>query len=244
MELRRHSNNHVIVVGVEVTTLRHIKSERRRIVVTSQQVVRVVHDTGRVHGHLGQLWGPHTHVCSLSLMDSLVWRPDSVRDQSLSVVPFLEEIGSVLLMRRVNSRQKFHGLGKLHLFETLVNKEIIFLMHGSVTSLAGSGEDLVSASQSCGVVGVPCDVMGPVGVSVVHSDGVNLFFVTLHTVGCSNVISEDPSFGRGLSVEEVVGSSSIEEAVDLCQVSVNRVILDALGVRGSHLFLIHSFEES
>jgi len=244
MELRRHSNNHVIVVGVEVTTLRHIKSERRRIVVTSQQVVRVVHDTGRVHGHLGQLWGPHTHVSSLSLMDSLVWRPDSVRDQSLSVVPFLEEIRSVLLMRRVNSRQKFHGLRKLHLFETLVNEEIIFLMHGSVTSLAGSGEDLVSASQSCGVVGVPCDVMGPVGVSVVHSDGVNLFFVTLHTVGCSNVISEDPSFGRGLSVEEVVGSSSIEEAVDLCQVSVNRVILDALGVRGSHLFLIHSFEES
>jgi len=86
--------------------------------------------------------------------------------------------------------------------------------------------------------------MGPVGVSVMETDRVNLFFVTLHTVGCSNVISEDPSFGRGLAVEEVVGGSGIEDAVDLCQVSVNRVILDDLGVQGSHLFLIHSFEES
>jgi len=244
MELRRHSNNHVIVVRVEVTTLRYIKSERRRVVVTSQQVVRVVHDTGRVHGHLGQLWGPDTHVGSLSLMDSLVWRPHSVVDNSLSVIPFLEEIRSVFLMSRVDSRQKFHGLGKLHLSETLVNKDIVLLMHGSVTSLAGSGEDLVSTSQSCGVVGVPCDVMGPVGVSVVHSDGVNLFFVTLHTVGCSNVVSEDPSFGGGSSVEDAVGSTSVENVVDLCQVSVNRVILDGLGVQGSHLFLIHTFEES
>ena len=148
MELRRHSNNHVIVVGVEVTTLWHIKSERRRVMVTSQQVVRVVHDTGRVHGHLGQLWGPDTHVGSLSLMDSLVWRPHSVVDNSLSVIPLLEEIRSVFLMGGVDSRQKFHGLGKLHLSETLVNKEIVLLMHGSVTSLAGSGEDLVSASQT------------------------------------------------------------------------------------------------
>ena len=79
---------------------------------------------------------------------------------------------------------------------------------------------------------------------MVHSDGVNLFFVTLHTVGCSNVVSEDPSFGGGSSVEKAVGGSSVHNVVDLCQVSVNRVILDGLGVQGSHLFLIHSFEES
>ena len=69
-------------------------------------------------------------------------------DNSLPVIPFLEEIRSVFLMSRVDSGQKFHGLGKLHLSETLVNKEIVLLMHGSVTSLAGSGEDLVSASQT------------------------------------------------------------------------------------------------
>lgn len=148
MELRRHSNNHMIVVGVEVTTLRYIKSERRRVMVTSQQVVRVVHDTGRVHGNLGQLWGPDTHVSSLSLMDSLIWGPHAVMDDSLSVIPFLEVIGSVLLMSGVNSGQEFHGSGELHLFETLVNKEIILLMHSSVASLARSGENLVSTSQT------------------------------------------------------------------------------------------------
>jgi len=165
-------------------------------------------------------------------------------DDSLSVIPLLEEITPVFLMRGVNSGEELHGVRELHLSETLVNKEIVFLMHGSVASLAGSGEDLVSASQSCGVVGVPCDVMGPVGVSVVHADRVNLFFVTLHTVRGADVISEDPGFGGSFSVEEAVGTSSVEECVDLCQVSVNRVILDSLGVEGSHLFLIHSFERA
>jgi len=148
MELGRHSDNHVIVVGVEVTTLRHIKSERRRVMVTSEQVVRVVHDTGGVHGYLGQLWGPHTHVGSLSLVDSLVWRPHSVVDDSLSVIPFLEEVRSVFLMGGVDSGEVLHGLGELHLLETLINEKIVLLMHGTVTSLAGSGEDLVSASQT------------------------------------------------------------------------------------------------
>ena len=148
MELGGHGDNHVIVVGVEVTTLRDIKSERRGVMVTREQVVRVVHDTGGVHGHLGQLWGPHTHVGSLGLVDSLVWRPHAVMDDSLSVIPLLEEITSVLLMSGVNSGEVLHGGRELHLSETLVNKEIVFLMHGSVASLAGSGEDLVSASQT------------------------------------------------------------------------------------------------
>jgi len=42
MELRRHSNNHVIVVWVKVTTLWNIKTERWGVVVTSQEIVRVV----------------------------------------------------------------------------------------------------------------------------------------------------------------------------------------------------------
>ena len=148
MELRRHGDDHVVVVRVEVTTLRHIKSERRRVVVASEQVVGVVHDTRGVHGHLGQLWGPHTHVGSLGLMDSLVWRPHSVMDDSLSVVPLLEVVRSVLLMGRVDSGQVLHGSGELHLLETFVHEEIILLMHGSVATLAGSGEHLVAASQT------------------------------------------------------------------------------------------------
>ena len=79
---------------------------------------------------------------------------------------------------------------------------------------------------------------------MVHTDGVHLLFVTLHTIGGTNVVSEDPSLSRGVAVEEVVGGSSVEDVVDLCQVSVNRVILDGLSVEGSHLILFHTFERT
>jgi hypothetical protein len=49
MELRGHSNNHVIEVWVEITTLRYINTEWGTVVITSQQVVGVVMKT-RVHG--------------------------------------------------------------------------------------------------------------------------------------------------------------------------------------------------
>jgi len=193
MELGGHGDNHVIVVGVEVTTLRDIKSERRGVMVTSEQVVGVVGKTGTHLTNLGKFWRPDTQVSSLGFMDSLVWGVDSVMDDTLSVIPFLEEITSVLLMSRVHSGQELHGLAKLGLLETLVHEQVVLLMHGSMTSLARSGENLETASQSGGVVGVPCDGCGPVRVTVVHTNGVNLFFVTLDTVRGTNVISEDPS---------------------------------------------------
>ena len=81
-------------------------------------------------------------------MDSHVWWPDSVRDLSLAVVPLLEEVRSVLLVTWVDLWKIDHFLGQLALLETLIDKEIIFLMHGSVASLTGSGEDLESSSQT------------------------------------------------------------------------------------------------
>ena len=81
-------------------------------------------------------------------MDSHVWWPDSVRDLSLAVVPLLEEVRSVLLVTWVDLWKIDHFLGQLALLETLIDKEIILLMHGSVASLTGSGEDLESSSQT------------------------------------------------------------------------------------------------
>jgi hypothetical protein len=148
MELRGHGNNHVIEVGVEVTTLRYINSEGSGIMVTCQEVVRVVVETG-VHGcGLGKFWGPHTHVGTFGLMDGLIWGPDSVMDDSLSVIPFLEVITSVLLMSGVDSWKVLHEGVHFLLLETLVHQEIVFLMHSSVASLARSGENLESSSQT------------------------------------------------------------------------------------------------
>jgi len=115
-------------------------------------------------------------------------------DDSLSEVPFLEEITSVLLMSWMDFWEEDHLLHELRLSETLVNQEIVFLMHSSVASLACSLPNLEPSSKSLGVEGVPSELGRPVTVSVMHTNGVNLLFVTFDTVRGTNVISEKPGF--------------------------------------------------
>lgn len=113
VKLRRHSNDHVIIVGVEVTTFWHIETERRRVVIAGKQVVGIVGET-RLHvTGLGQLWWPDTLVSVLGLMDSHVGWPDSVVNLTLSVVPFLEVVRTVLLMTRVDLGENDHLLDQL-----------------------------------------------------------------------------------------------------------------------------------
>jgi len=138
MELRRHSNDHVIVVGVKVSALRYIETEWSIVVITGQQVVRVRTETWGHGGYLGQIWRPDTLVGILSLMHSHIRRPDSVINNTLSVVPFLEVITSVLLMSRVDLGQVNHLVHELSLVESLVDDEIVLLMHSTVTTLASS----------------------------------------------------------------------------------------------------------
>ena len=148
MELRGHSDDHVIVVGVEVATLGHIETERRRVVVTSEQVVGVVDQTRLMSTCLGQLGRPDTHVGVLGLMDGHVWWPDSVMDLTLAVIPLLEEVTSVLLMGRMDLGKVDHLLLELHLLETLVDEEIVLLVHGTVATLASTGEDLETTTKT------------------------------------------------------------------------------------------------
>jgi len=148
MELRGHGDDHVIEVGVEVTTLGDIETEGGIVVVASQQVVRVVGQTGGVSGGLGEFRRPHTLVGVLRLMDSHVWGPDSVMDLTLAEIPLLEVVTAVLLMSGVNFGEELHLVSEFALGETLFDEEIVLLMHGSVATLAGSGEDLEAASQT------------------------------------------------------------------------------------------------
>ena len=116
--------------------------------VTSEKIVWVVGHTWLHSTGLGELGWPHTHVSSLGLMDSEIWWPDSVMDLSLAVIPFLEVISSVLLMTWMHLWKVHHELLELHLFETFVHEEIVFLMHGTVATGAGSAEYLEASSQS------------------------------------------------------------------------------------------------
>ena len=127
-------------------------------------------------------------------MDSHIWRPHSIVDNSLSEVPFLEEITSVLLMSWMDLWEEDHLFTELGLSETLVYHQIVFLMHSSVATLTCSLPNLKSSSKSLGVEGVPGELGRPVTVSVMHTNGVNLLFVTLDTVRGTNVISEKPGF--------------------------------------------------
>ena len=93
-------------------------------------------------------------------------------------------------MTWVDLGQVDHLASQLDLGETFVNEQIVLLMHGAVAALAGTGEDLETSSERCGVVGVPGDVGWEVVVTVVHTNGVDLLFVTLDTVGGTNVVTE------------------------------------------------------
>jgi len=63
-----------------------------------------------------------------------------------------------------------------------------------VTTLACSLPNLESSSESLRVEGVPGKLGRPVGMTVMHTNGVDLLFVTFDTVRGTNVISEKPSF--------------------------------------------------
>ena len=78
------------------------------------------------------------------------------------------------------------------------------------------------------------------GVSVVHTDRVDLLFVTLDTVGGADVISEDPSLSwlRATS-EGVVGSTSEEGCSDICKIPVDCVSVHLRLVQVGSL-LLHS----
>jgi hypothetical protein len=138
----------MIEVGVEVAAFGHIKTEGSSVVITSQEVVRVVNQTGLMSVCLGELRGPHTVVGILGLMNGEVGWPDSIMDHSLSVVPFLEVVTSVLLMSGMDLGSEDHLVHELSLLETLVYQEIVLLMHGSVAALARALEDLESTSQA------------------------------------------------------------------------------------------------
>ena len=152
MKLRGHGNDHMIIVGVEVAALGNVKTEGSVVVVASQQVVRVVNQTWLVSVSLGKLRRPNTVVSVLSLMNGEVRWPNSVMDHTLSEVPLLEVVTSVLLVGRVDLGSKDHAVHELSLLEALVYQKIVFLMHGTVATLAGALENLETTSQAMDIL--------------------------------------------------------------------------------------------
>ena len=148
MKLRGHSNNHVIVVRIEITTLWNIQTEWRSVVEASKQVVRIVRQTWRMGCSLCQIRWPNALVSILGLMYRHIWCPNSVMDLTLTIVPFLEVITFVFLMAWMDFWKEYHSFVEFSLSETLINKQIVLLMHGTMAALTGSAEDLKTSAKT------------------------------------------------------------------------------------------------
>jgi hypothetical protein len=94
----------MIEVRIVISSFWDIKTEGWVIVVTSQKVIWIINKTGLMSCSLCEFRWPDTIVCILSLMNSEVRSPDSVMDNSLSVIPFLEIISFIFLMSGVDLR--------------------------------------------------------------------------------------------------------------------------------------------
>ena len=71
-------------------------------------------------------------------------------DLSLTEVPLLEVVSLVLLVCWVDSGNENHQLCQLVLSETLVDKQVVALVDGSVAALAGSGKHLETSAETKG----------------------------------------------------------------------------------------------
>jgi hypothetical protein len=148
VKLWRHSNDHVIEVGIEVSSFWDIMSEGRVVVEPSHDIVGIVNESWGVGIHFGKIRRPDSLIGTFSLMNSEVRRPHSVMDNSLSEVPFLEEVSLVLLVSWVKLRKEDHFVNKFSLLETLIHQEIVLLMNSAMATLASPLKYLKTSPQS------------------------------------------------------------------------------------------------
>ena len=158
-------------------------------------------------------------------MNCKVWWPHSIVNGSLSIIPFLEEISSVLLMCWMDFWEVDHLVHQFSLLKTLVNHEIVFLMHSSVTSLACSLPNLETSSERSRIVGIPRDLRRPMIVTMVHTNWVDLLLITLDTMWGTNIIPEQPSFCLLMTKESVFSCKDNMTVSDWCSKSTNLLSL-------------------
>lgn len=147
MELRRHGDDHVIEVGVEVSAFGYIVAERRVVVVACEEIVGVVDESRLVRSDLSEVGRPGSSVGVLGLVLGEVGRPHSVVDHPLSEVPLLEIVALVFLVSGVDLRSIHHLVYQLSLSKSLVHQQVVFFVNGSMTTLAGPLEDLEPSPQ-------------------------------------------------------------------------------------------------
>ena len=87
-----------------------------------------------------------------------------------------------------------------------------------------------------GIEGVPGYITGEVSVSVVHTDRVDLLFVTFNTMWCSDVISKDPSLCGSLATSDCgERSARVKGKTDICKIPVDCVFVQGQLLRAGFM---------
>lgn len=99
----------MIKVRIEGFSFRNVDSEGRFEVVTSGDVVNVV-DTSGSHSHFGEIGGPSSSIGIFGLILGVVRGIDSIRNNSISFVPFLIIVLFEVVVGRVDGEViGYHG---------------------------------------------------------------------------------------------------------------------------------------
>jgi len=191
IKLSGHTNDHMIIVGVEVFTLGDIDTMRGLVVVTGQDVEDVV-DATRSESNLGQIDGPDTVVGVFTLILGELGRIDSVVNVSVSFIPFLIVVLLVMMMGRMDREVGDKG-SQFQLFVGLIQQGIVLLVDHTVTIGTVSSKDQETSSDTGTVVSTEESELRPVEVTVMGTDFSNHFFVTLNTPMSTDVISVHPA---------------------------------------------------
>jgi hypothetical protein len=192
IKLSGHTNDHMIIVRVEVFTLGDIDTIRRLVVVTGQDVEDIV-DTTRSESNLGQIDGPDTVVGVFTLILREIGRIDSVVNVSISFIPFLIVVLLVMVMGRVDGEVGNKG-SQFQLFVGLIQQGIVLLVDHTVTIGTVSSKDQETSSDTGTIVSTEESELRPVEMTVMGTDFSNHFFVTLNTPMGTDIISVHPAF--------------------------------------------------
>lgn len=101
MELSRHTNNHMVKVGVKMFSFRDIETFRRIIMITGQNVINIVESSG-TKPDFGEISRPNSSIGVLSLFLGIIRWVDTVMNKSVAVLPFLIIILFEVVVRGVD----------------------------------------------------------------------------------------------------------------------------------------------
>jgi len=92
----------MIEIGIEMLSLGNFDSERGFEVIPSRNIIYVI-DSSRSHSQFREIGGPYTSISVFGLIDGEIGGVDSIRDNSISFIPFLIIILFEVMMSGVNS---------------------------------------------------------------------------------------------------------------------------------------------